>query len=70
MTNTKTQCRETQPWYDSRGLEMWNAGLCLEVHRHGMVRVGMQGGLENPSYAQLNHSPLQKYRPGAKQNNF
>lgn len=60
MTNTKTQCRETQPWYDSRGLEKWSTGHCLEVHRHGVVRDGTQGGPGDPTA--IHSSPTVHYR--------
>jgi len=48
MTNTKMQCREKQPWYNSRGLEKQSTGCCTEVHRHGMVRKGKVGGPGGP----------------------
>lgn len=60
MTDTKTQCRETQPWCDSRGLEKRSTGGCLEVHRRGMVRDGTQGGPGGPTA--IHSSPTVHYR--------
>lgn len=60
MTNTKTQCRETHPWQDSRNLGKWSAGGCPEADRHGMIREGRQGGLGGPMA--IYSSPTVPYR--------
>lgn len=60
MTNTKTQCREIQPWYDSRGLEKWNTECCAWVPRCGMVRDGARGGPGN--LMAIHSSPTVHYR--------